>query len=196
MISAIVLAAGESTRMGFCKQLLEIEGQPMIEHILKSIQESNVDKIIVVLGFMADEIAKRVPEDKVKIVINPDYKAGQSTSLKAGLKAIDAKTEAVIFILADQPFMKASIINEIIRRYKRTHAPIVIPTYKGKRGNPVLFDKALFKEMLNTSGDVGARSIIRSHDKNVEEVEVNNPSVLYDIDTVEDLKILNKRGRK
>lgn len=168
----------------------------MIEHILKSVQESNVDEIIVVLGFMADEIAKRVPEDKVKIVINPDYKAGQSTSLKAGLKAIDAKTEAVIFILADQPFMKASIINEIIRRYKRTHAPIVLPTYKGKRGNPVLFDKALFKEMLNTSGDVGARSIIRSHDKNVEEVEVNNPSVLYDIDTVEDLKILNKRGRK
>lgn len=193
LISAVLLAAGKSTRMPPCKQLSEIHGLTMIEHVLRSIQESKVDEIIVVLGFMADEILKRVPMKGVRTVLNPRYEEGQSTSLKAGLKAVNKKAEAVIFFLCDQPFVEASVINKIISQYEKNRAPTLVPTYKGKRGNPVLVDRSLFDEIMSISGDTGAKPVIMRHDRAVREVEVDSPSVLLDIDTMEDLEEFKKR---
>jgi len=192
MISAVVLAAGESTRMGFCKQLLKIEGRTMIEQVVKNVRESRVDEVIVVLGFMANEIAEKLPRDQIKIIVNPRFKEGMSTSLKTGLEAVDREADAVIFVLSDQPFIKPSIIDKIIDEYERTGAPIVVPTYKGRRGNPVLFDMSLRAEVMNIQGDVGGRPIIKKHEKEIREVEVGSPTILMDTDVKEDLEVLER----
>lgn len=185
VISAIVLAAGKSTRMGVCKQLLEIAGRTVVERVLESVYISDVDEIMVVLGFMAEEIKEKIkmPQDRVKIVVNGDYEAGLSTSLKVGLRALNDAAEAVIFVLGDQPLVEASTINKLIREYKRTKALIVAPTYRGKRGNPVLLDRSILGEVEGLRGDIGARPIIMRHRKNLLTVEVDTPSVLLDIDT-------------
>ena len=192
MISAVVLAAGKSTRMGFCKQLLKIGDRRMIEQVVGNVCTSRVDESIVVLGFMADEIAEKLPKEQVKIVVNPSYEKGMSTSLKAGLNAVDGETDAVIFVLSDQPFVKPFIINKLIDDYERTGAPIVVPTYKGKRGNPVLFDMSLRDELMDIQGDVGGRSIIKKYRKEVRKIEVDSPFILMGIDTKEDLEVLER----
>lgn len=189
MISAIVLAAGKSTRMAPCKQLAEIGGETMIERVLLNALESEVDEVIVVLGYMAHDVAKKIESQKAKIVINDHYENGLSSSVKAGLQAIDSKAMAAIFLLGDQPFADSSVVNEVVNKYKRTHARIVVPTFKGKRGNPILFDRSLFDEINRLSGDVGARTIVKEHDSEVVTVEVSNSGVLIDIDTQSDLRL-------
>lgn len=192
MISAVILAAGKSTRLGLSKQLLEINGRTMVEHVIKNVCGSNVDETIVVLGFMADKIIDKTRSYNVKIVLNKDYKSGMSTSLRAGLKAVNKKSCAVIFVLADQPLVNTSIINKLVSGYERKKPLIVVPTYKGKRGNPTLIDRTLFKEIERISGDVGARSLIEKYRKNVEEIEMDSLGVLIDIDTAEEFKLIKK----
>ena len=192
MISAVILAAGKSTRLGLSKQLLKINGRTMIEHVIKNVCKSNVGETIVVLGFMADKIIDKTRSYNVKIALNKDYKSGMSTSLRAGLKAVNKDADAVIFVLADQPLVKAPVLNKLISEYERKKPLIVVPTYKGKRGNPTLIDRALFKEIERISGDVGARSLIKKHRNKVEEIETNSPGVLVDIDTAEEFKLIKK----
>ncbi len=192
MISAVVLAAGESTRMGICKQLLDVEGKAMIEHVIESLQESRIDEIVVVLGCMAEEVASKLPKKGVKTVFNSRYKEGQSTSIKIGLEAIDPRADAAIFLLSDQPFVGAKVLDRLVEEYERTHTSILIPTYKGRRGNPVLMDRTLFQESIRVSGDVGARSVVLRHEDEVVEVEVDEPGILFDVDTIEDLEAVGE----
>ena len=189
VISAIVLAAGKSTRMASCKQLAEIGGETMIERVLFNALASEVDEVIVVLGYRADDVAKKIESHKVKIVINEHYENGLSSSVKAGLQAIDSRAMAAIFLLGDQPFVDSSTINRVLRKYMRSHARIVIPTFKSLRGNPVLFDRSLFDEIMRLSGDVGGRRIVANHDTEVVTVEIHNPGIFMDIDTRSDLKL-------
>jgi len=193
MISAVILAAGKSTRLGLSKQLLEINGRTIIEHVIKNVCESTVAETIVVLGFMADKIIDKTRSCNIKIVLNRAYESGMSSSLRAGLKAVNKDADAVIFVLADQPLVKAPVLNKLISEYERKKPLIVVPTYKGKRGNPTLVDRALFNEIKRISGDVGARSLIEKYRKNVEEIEMNSPGVLIDIDTAEEFKLIKKR---
>jgi molybdenum cofactor cytidylyltransferase len=193
MISAIVLAAGSSKRMGFCKQLLKINGITMIEHVVSNIGDSMVDNIIVVLGFNADEISKKLSNKKLKIVINKDYEKGMSTSLKVGLKAVNKDTKAIIFLNSDQPFIKSHIINRIIEEYERTSSLIIVPTHKGKKGHPVLLDISFRSDIMKIQGDVGARNIIRKYNTHVSNIEIDSNSILIDFDRIKDLKILQGR---
>lgn len=193
VISAIVLAAGASTRMLPCKQLAEIDGETIIERVLRNAQASEVDEVIAVLGYMANDVAKRIKSPKIKIVVNHEYENGLSSSLKAGLQAIDSKASAGLFLLGDQPFVDSSVINKVVSEYARSHARIVVPTFKGQRGNPVLFDKSLFDEIMALSGDVGGRKIATEHDPEVLTVEVDDPGVLIDIDTRNDLRLAADR---
>jgi molybdenum cofactor cytidylyltransferase len=193
MISAVVLAAGESTRMGRCKQLLRVGGKTMIEKVMENLQDSGVDEIVVVLGYMSEEVAEKLPKEGVKAVVNPRYREGQSTSMKAGLGAVDPNVDAVIILLSDQPFIGPNVVDELIAGYQRTRAPIVVPTYKGRRGNPTLLDKALFAEVMGISGDTGARSVVERNGEDVLKVEVDEPGILFDIDTIEDLEGIEGR---
>lgn len=191
MISAIILAAGKSTRIGVCKQLLKLKGKSMIEYTINNVKKSGVDEIIVVLGSMASEISKVVRGNK--IVVNNDYERGLSYSLKKGLKAINKHSEAVIFILADQPLINEDVINLLISHYRKTGAKIIVPLHEGKRGNPVLIDKSLFHEINNLTGDIGARFIIKKNEECVSGVDVNTNTILIDVDTDGDYLNVKKK---
>lgn len=197
MISAIVLAAGESKRMGQPKQLLEWRGKTLLRHVLESLLHSAADEIILVLGHEAEAIRKSLAEFQIKIVINPDYKQGMASSLKQGLLAMDPTSEAFLVLLADQPGIGPEIINNLIREFKQA-APrrgIVRPVYRGRPGHPVLIGVQYLQEVLQLQGDVGARQILMNHPENITEIEVDQDVVLKDIDTPEEYqKYINRAG--
>lgn len=187
MISAILLAAGKSERMKRCKQLIEIDGQPMIEKLTSTTLDSKVDETILVLGYKADDIRSRIVTENIDIVLNPDFEEGMSTSLKAGLREVDEEAEAILVVLGDQPLLESELIDRLIEEYESTDSPIVAPVYKGQRGNPVLLDISLKDELLHLKGDIGARDIIEEREEDVSLLKVNTPSVLMDVNTQEDL---------
>lgn len=189
MISAIVLAAGQATRFGQCKQVLRLGGKTILDHALDNLRGSKIDDIVIVLGAHADEIREKVRllESSVeRIVTNPDFASGMSTSIQAGLRALPESAEAAMIVLGDQPFVTPRTIDLLIDEYRRTRASVVVPTYDGVRGNPVIVDRSLFGEMLGIRGDVGCRAIFGEHVQSTAKVPVDDRGVLVDIDTRED----------
>lgn len=185
-ISAIVLAAGMSQRMGSPKQLLRMGQTTLLERTLSNVRQANVDEIILVLGFAADEIQRTISTNGLVTVINPGYKQGMGTSLSAGLAAVNAQAEGAFIVLADQPFVSPATLDRMIEYHKRYRPQIVIPTYKGFRGNPVLLDRAVFAEVMNLRGDIGCRAIFGSHTEGIHKLEVDDAGILLDVDTLQD----------
>ncbi|HUP50823.1 MAG TPA: NTP transferase domain-containing protein [Thermoanaerobaculia bacterium] len=190
-ISAIVLAAGQATRFGECKQLVRLGEKTLLQHALDNLRASTVDEVVVVLGANADEIRRQVPFGEERVIFNPDYVNGMSTSIQAGLRAISS--DAALIVLADQPFVTPRTIDRLIDEYRRTQASVVLPTYNGFRGNPVLVDRSLFAEMMNIRGDVGCRAIFGDHAESIVKVPVDDRGVVTDIDTSEDLSRVTPR---
>jgi molybdenum cofactor cytidylyltransferase len=190
MISAVVLAAGRSTRLGRPKQLLDLGGQPLLSHVLRHAAAANLDEFILVLGYEAERIAKSVGNLGQRDVVNPDFASGQSTSVRAGLAALSPDSEAAIFLLGDQPQVGPAIIDAVIDAYHRTGGPIVVPTYDGQRGNPVLFAKSLYPDLARLTGDAGARFIVRAHAAKVVAVPVGDGPPPRDVDTEADYTAL------
>ena len=186
MISAIVLAAGQATRFGQCKQLMRLGEKTLIEHVLDSVRGSRADDVIVVLGANAAEIQQQIGFGRERVVLNPDYARGMSTSIQAGLRAASVGTDAAMIVLADQPFVTSRTLDALIEEYQRSRPSVVIPTYNGFRGNPVIVDKSLFAEMMTLRGDVGCRAIFGEHAETILKVPVNDRGVVTDIDTMED----------
>ncbi len=195
MISAIILAAGESDRMGICKQLLDIDGRTMIERVVETVNNSKVDEIIIVLGNKSDQIREKLNIDEVETVYNPDFQKGMSTSLKAGIKETGEAAEAFLIVLGDQPLLESEVIDKLVKRYKSSQKTIIAPAYQGKRGHPVLLDISLRDELMEIEGDIGARNILQNRKEEVCEIEVETPSVVFDVNTREDLeKLENMKG--
>jgi molybdenum cofactor cytidylyltransferase len=121
------------------------------------------------------------------VIINPDHAQGMSTSIQAGLRSVPPGTDAVMIVLADQPFVKSQTLRLLSDEYRRTRALAIVPTYNGSRGNPVIFDKSLFPEMMAIRGDIGCRDILRDHAEAVVKVPVDDRGVVIDIDTDKDL---------
>lgn len=191
-VAAVVLAAGMSRRMGTPKQLLRIAGKTVLEHTLANVRESAVDEIVLVLGFAADAVRKEISAENIKIVCNEDYQQGMGTSLRAGVAAADPGARAALIILADQPFVQAATLNQLIECHRAVQPQVVIPTYRGFRGNPVLLDCTIFPELLELSGDVGCRAIFGSHTRNIRKLAVDDPGILMDIDSRDDFDQLTK----
>jgi molybdenum cofactor cytidylyltransferase len=185
MISAIVLAAGQATRFGECKQLMPLGGKTLLAHVLDNLRRSKVDEIVVVLGARAEEIRSRVAFARERVVLNPSYAEGMSTSIQAGLRAVSEEAEAAMIVLADQPFVTTATFDALIDAYRTANVRIVLPTYDRFRGNPVIVSRALFAEMMTLRGDVGCRSIFGQH--SLVKVPVNDKGVVTDIDTPADL---------
>ena len=198
MISAIVLAAGEARRMGQFKLLLPWEGKTILEHVLDNLLQSQVNEVILVLGHEAHRILKRIPTQKIKVVINTDYREGMSSSLRKGLAAMKEKSTAFLVVLGDQPGIRKEIINQLIQSFhqSREKRKIVLPTYKGRRGHPVLFSIQYHEEILRLRGDIGARQILKDHPEHTIEVEIDSDTILLDIDTPEDYNKFLKRRTK
>jgi molybdenum cofactor cytidylyltransferase len=190
MISAIVLAAGESRRMGETKLILDWQGKPILQHVLDALRDSPVGEVILVLGHEAERIRGRIQAPEVKIVINPDYREGMSTSLRRGILAADPDTQAFLVVLADQPGINPKIIAELILNFHQGYPGknILVPDFRGRRGHPVLFGAKYREEILRLKGDVGGRKILGEHPEDILTVEMNGDAALVDIDTPEDYK--------
>ena len=185
------MAAGEAQRFGSPKQLAIFKGKPLLEWVIDSCVQSNLDLIILVLGHAHDQILKQLNkkllESEISTLINHDYKMGQSSSLQLGLSMVRADHQAVMFLLADQPMVDATVLNQLIKAFHQSPEPICVPVSSGKRGNPVIFGSGCFDALMKTEGDRGGRDIIRSNPHEVHEVEIEDVNVFTDIDTPGDL---------
>jgi len=186
MLSAILLAAGESKRMGKPKQLMPLGKHTLLEQAIDNLLDSSVDETIVVVGHKAEEITKTIATRPVKIVINPDYREGMSTSIIAGLILADPRSQAVMLALGDQPLVASRTINQLIDAFNSHNKGIAVPAYQGRRGHPIIFDFKYKAELLKLKGDIGGREIIRNHPNDVLKVAVDSESVVSDIDTQDD----------
>lgn len=196
-VSAVVLAAGRSTRMGEAKQLLRLGGRSMLEKTLENVRASGFNEVVLVLGFGAEAIRREVRNsllDGVRVVVNEHYVSGMAGSLRVGLAAVSSAMDAALIVLADQPFVRAETMARIIEAYRESGSKVVVPRYRGQRGNPVLLDRSLFPEAMSLEGDVGCRAIFAKHSDEMAYVEVDDPAILMDIDTREDYERLRGGG--
>ncbi|MEM0084155.1 MAG: nucleotidyltransferase family protein [Candidatus Methanomethylicia archaeon] len=189
MIAAIILAAGHSKRFGRNKLLEPINGKPMIKWTIETALKSNVGKVVIVLGFEAERIYEVIKDLPCEKIVNPKYELGMSTSVKCGVEKVMDKNEAVLIIPGDCPFIDENTIKNIIDRYRETKAPIIIATYQGRRGHPILISKELYQEVMNISEEkMGLKEVVRKHEGEIVHVETDNMGVIIDIDTPEDLE--------
>ncbi|MCK8825486.1 molybdenum cofactor cytidylyltransferase [Fuchsiella alkaliacetigena] len=190
MISAIVLGAGVSSRLGRAKQLLPFGEKTVIERVVDNLLLSDIEELVVVLGHRAEEVAGLLVNKEVITVYNPDYKMGQSTSLIAGLESIEQAATGILCMLGDQPLVKSETINQLISHFKQSEQLIVAPKYQGQLGNPIIFATQLKSEMLMASGDQGARWLLSKYRDRLKEIEVEDRGVILDIDTEADYRKL------
>lgn len=186
MISAIVLAAGKSERMGTPKALLPIRGRTFLENILDSISRTSIQDVFVVVGHHGREIEERVPLPSV--VFNPDYEKGMITSFQAGIRALSWETSGAFLFLVDHPLVESSTIEAMIEHLAPNR--IVLPVFEGRRGHPVLFAVEVLQEILALPALQGANIVVRKDPSRVVEVSVNAPGILVDVDTPEDFEKL------
>ena len=192
-VSGVILAAGPSRRFGNDppKQLAVIDDEPLVRRVVRQAVESDLAEIIVVTGLAAARVEKTVEDLGVRIVGNPRFHEGQSTSVKVGLAAVEDRAVAAMFIPADQPRLSATVINALIDCYKQTGAAVVVPTYRGRRGAPAVIDRALFGDLATIEGDAGGRQIFPAHEDSLVELPLETGSPLQDLDTPEDLRALD-----
>ncbi|MBU3918117.1 molybdenum cofactor cytidylyltransferase [bacterium] len=194
LIAGIVLAAGSGGRMGEVKQLLDYGGKPVLQWVIDAACDSMLDSVFVVLGYEKERIIKDIDFSKAGIIENSLFEHGQSTSLKAGVQAISQEYEAAMFLLGDQPLVDSNVINKIRETYLESRASILIPTFKGKRGNPVLMDRSVFPRLMKLSGDTGGRALFQEYNDSLKFIEVDCSGILFDLDTKEDYQeLLQKR---
>ena len=189
-ITAVILAAGASTRFGQPKQLLDWNGVPLLAHVADVALEAELAPVIVVLGCQAEAARAALSTRPVQVVMNWRWEQGLSTSVQVGLAALPPTTKAVIFMQCDQPLVTPDLLRALVARFEETGAPIVHPTHAGQRGTPALFARRLFPELAAVSGDEGGRAVIARHADEVATVEVADPDVLADIDTPNDYERL------
>jgi molybdenum cofactor cytidylyltransferase len=187
-VAGVILAAGGSQRMGEPKQLLNWRGQTLIRHVITNAIKAKLSPIIVVLGAYFERIKQEIVDLPIQVVKNDDWRKGQSSSLRAGLDAIPDEIGAAVFLLADQPMISSSILSSLVKLHTETLAPIVAPRVHGQRGNPVLFDRVTFPDLRNIHGDMGGRALFTRYP--VTHLDVDDPQILYDIDTFDDYKKL------
>ena len=187
MIAAVVLAAGESSRMGRPKALLPIDSQTFIEKIVAALRRSQAARVIVVLGHDAEAMRARIERLPVEILINPNYKAGQLSSLQAAVRRLqtDEACDGMLVHLVDHPYIDPVLVDELIRRFYESKKLIVVPCCEGRRGHPVIFSRRLFAELLDAPLDQGAKTVVHAHRDETLEVETDQEGITVDIDTPE-----------
>jgi CTP:molybdopterin cytidylyltransferase MocA len=191
-VSAIVLAAGGGSRFGGGKLLARLGGQPIIEAVLDNLREAPVDEVIVVVGAYAERLREVCERYGVRPVANEEWERGQSTSVLAGLRVCDKKSQAAVILLGDQPFVGADAVERLVAAFAEG-ANVAVATYGGKRRNPVLFSREVWPLLeAELAGDEGARSVLRRHPELVVEVPCEGVGDPTDVDTREDLRRLEE----
>ena len=185
---AILLAAGESRRMGYPKPLLKLGSRTFIE-ILAAAMLQSVARLIVVVGAHGDAVRGAIPADsRILVVENPDFLKGQLSSIKAALPQVGAEAAGALIHLADHPMVRAETFAAVVDSYWRVGKPIAIARHQGRRGHPVLFAREMFVELAAAPEDQGARAVVAADPSRVAYVDIDDPGVLTDLDTPEDLE--------
>lgn len=187
-ISTVILAAGESKRMGKAKLLLPYKQTTIIEDVVHNCLSSKSDKVIVVLGAHREKILPLIKHLPVSAVYNSDYKKGMLSSIQSGIRSLSADTQAIVFALSDQPGIPGEVIDRLIENFDKTKKGILLPVFLQRRGHPILIDLKYREEILNLSSDIGLRGLVHEHSKDILEVPVDCPNILKDIDTPADYK--------
>ncbi len=198
VIAGVVLAAGRSRRMAPLNKLLLADraGKPMVARVVDNVLSSKAHPIVVVTGHQAEQVAHALGGRPVRVVHAPDYADGLSASLRAGIAAVPPDAAAAIVCLGDMPLVTGRMIDRLLEAYDPDEGRlIVLPTFRGKQGNPMLWDRRFFPEILRITGDSGARFLLGQHMENVAEVEMADDAVLRDFDTAESLTTLPPRLR-
>lgn len=193
MISAILLAAGKSRRMGRPKLLMPFGQSTIVGQAIDNLLGSVVDEVIVVLGPGAEEAIKTLVTKPVKLMTNPDYEQGMSTSIIAGLNLVDSQAQAVMLALGDQPLINSQTITRLVKEFYNHDKGIAIPTCQGRRGHPIIFAIKYKEKLLELRGDMGGRQIIKDHPDDILEVAVSCEGIYIDIDTVDNYHLEKKR---
>jgi len=213
-IAGVILAAGMGTRMGSTKQLLSLGGRPILECVIQNGLAADLDPLILVLGHEANKIMGVIVESRTRVVMNSRYKSGMSSSIRAGLAAVGPQCDGVMFLLGDQPLVGSPILKTLIQAFtiqgntdqahtdqmqndqSHKNRAIVIPSFQGRQGNPVIFGRHFFSKLDRLTGDIGGRALFKSHPENIIQVPVNTDAVCFDLDTPEDYERLCQREEK
>lgn len=194
MITAIVLAAGYSRRMGRNKLLLTYKGRPLLAHVVECILAAKVGRVVIVTGFEADLVTSTVTGMDVQIVHNPDHEKGMTSTIQAGVAAADG--EGYMICLSDMPYISPGeykvLRNAFHQQYAKDKACIIQPSYDNQIGNPVTFSAAWRQDILDNTDPEGCKNIVRRHQENVYRVEMLTPAILQDIDWQDDYDRLSE----
>ncbi|MBU8878569.1 nucleotidyltransferase family protein [Bacillus sp. FJAT-29790] len=184
--TAILLAAGQSTRMGCLKGMLPWHEKTLFEHQLIALEKSTLSEIIVVLGYEAERFLKIVNNYSVKAVYNKNYHIGKVSSILTGLNAVGDVSESILILAVDQP-TETEIINNLVEIQTNSNCPIAVPVYDGKRGHPVVFSRSIINDLLAIKEETkGLRTIFQKYEKKVIEAPINNPLIRLNLNTIED----------
>jgi len=192
MIWAVILAAGESRRMGTQKMLLPFGDTTIVGAVARTAASARVGGTMVVLGADRDAIRAELAALDITFTVNDHYQLGMLTSIQAGLRALPAEAVAAVIMLGDQPFLRAPVVDAVIAAFETGGRGIVIPAFQGRRGHPVLIDLKCRDEILAIEPLEGLRALMRAHPDDILEVEVSDPNILRDLDTPEDYTGLPK----
>jgi molybdenum cofactor cytidylyltransferase len=195
MISAVLLAAGKSERMGKFKQLLPIGEKTFVEACVDNLLASRVGEVIVVTGFNETAVRAALLERPVRIVHNPDYEAGMGASIRRGVESVASESSGLMIALADQPLIAPDVLNQILSEYE-DHTPLIlIPRFLGKKGHPIILNPILRQEIVSMDPELGLRQITEAHADSIRYAKVGSDSVLLDFDFPGDLDLLPRNAK-
>lgn len=189
MLAAAILAAGESRRMGSPKALQIIQGKTFLEHLLAATQHPRIGVRLIVLGAHAEEIRVKLDTRRATIVINNEWAKGQLSSIHTAIRSLPpGETEGLILCPVDHPLVSQELVASLIERFDASGKKIIVPTFEGRRGHPVIFHASLYDELLAASHDVGARQVVKAHSEEIEEVATEERGVVLNLDDPEALR--------
>jgi molybdenum cofactor cytidylyltransferase len=194
MVAAIILAAGASERMGYPKALLPYRGNSFLSGILDATFAAGVETRVVVLGYYADKIQVALDLSGVIVVRSENLDAGPIGSIRAGIRALDPHpVDGALIWPVDRPHVPVAVITDLLDAFRKTHQAIIVPTFRGRRGHPVIFARSVFDELLAAPDQRGARAVVRQSRTRVAEVPVTDSAVLEDLNTPDDYRRLLRR---